>query len=389
MLPRIIVYSEIFPPKSGGSGRWFFELYSRLKVIKPVFLVGATPEDTPFDKTHSELHIVRYDIKRSNWGFRSLTSIKEYWRQFRILAKLIKENNAIEVHCCRILPEGVPALLAKIALGTPYTCYIHGEDIEVARTSRELTMLTKLIMRFATQLICNSKTTKGYVEKYWSAYQHKAVTLHPGVDTEYFIPAEATTTGTAGKIPTLLTVGRLQQRKGHDVVIKALAELKARGVIYQYRIAGDGEEKAALKALSDRLGVTDQVVFLAEISDQILKAEYQNCDIFILANRRVGNDDEGFGMVLLEAQACEKPVIAGRAGGTWETMIEQETGWLVDCTDKLALVALLTDQAALMQHQQLFGQAGRQYVLEHYSWPVLTAKAQTIFGWDIAECTEC
>lgn len=381
MPPKIIVYSEIFPPKSGGSGRWFFELYSRLKVIQPVFLVGAAPEDALFDKTHSELQIVRYDIKRSSWGFMSLTSIKEYWRQFRLLAKQIKNNNATEVHCCRILPEGVPALLSKLILGIPYTCYIHGEDIEVARTSRELTLLTKLVMRFATKLICNSKTTKGYVEKYWSAYQHKAVTLHPGVDTDYFIPVEPATAHSIEKAPTLLTVGRLQQRKGHDVVIKALAELKAKGVIYQYRIAGDGEEKAALKALSDKLAVTDQVVFLAEITDQILKTEYQNCDIFILANRRVGHDDEGFGMVLLEAQACAKPVIAGRSGGTWETMIEQKTGWLLNCTDELALVALLSDQANLMHHQQSFGPAGRQFVEEHYSWSVLTEKAKAIFGW--------
>jgi len=387
MKPKILVYSEIFPPKSGGSGRWFFELYSRISGISPIFLVGKTEGDAQFDQQHPDLLIERYQAKPSNWGFTSWPSLKEYWRQFRLIAKKIKKSHVQEVHCCRILPEGVPAMLAKIVYGTPFHCYIHGEDIEVARTSRELTLLTKCVMRFASKLICNSETTKGYVTQYWSAYTHKAIVLHPGVDTDYFCPAKV---NTGASFPpkqitrplTLLTVGRLQRRKGHDVVIKALARLKGQGIIYQYNIAGSGEEKTTLQQLVTAHKLQEQVTFLQEITDESLKQHYQHCDVFILANRRDGHDDEGFGMVLLEAQACETAVIAGRSGGTWETLQENTTGWLLDCTNENELVALLSRPDELLQKQQSFGAQGRKYVLANYSWPVLTKKACEIFGWN-------
>lgn len=378
MTSKVIVYSQIFPPKSGGSGRWFFELYRRLTVIEPVFLVGEAPGDKEFDQSHANLCIHRYQSEKTSWGFQSWHSVKEYWRQFRTLSKVINQHQIKEVHCGRILPEGVPALLAKLLKGVPYSCYIHGEDIEVARTSRELTLLTKLVMRYADRLICNSKTTQGYVERYWSAYLAKTVVLHPGVDTDFFQPLAIAELPDDNRPFTLLTVGRLQQRKGHDVVIKAIAELKKRGVFYQYRIAGDGEEKPHLQALCTQLGVADQVVFLQEISDEILKHEYQHCDLFILANRRVGNDDEGFGMVLLEAQACGKPVIAGRSGGTWETMQEGQTGWLVDCTDEIRLVQLLENQEVQLKAES-YGETGRRLVAENFSWIALAQKASHLF----------
>ena len=381
MTSKVIVYSQIFPPKSGGSGRWFFELYRRLTVIEPVFLVGEAPGDKEFDQSHANLCIHRYQSEKTSWGFQSWHSVKEYWRQFRTLSKVINQHQIKEVHCGRILPEGVPALLAKLLKGVPYSCYIHGEDIEVARTSRELTLLTKLVMRYADRLICNSKTTQGYVERYWSAYLDKTAVLHPGVDTDYFHPVDTAIMPKTNRLFTLLTVGRLQLRKGHDVVIKAIAQLKTRGIIYQYRIAGDGEEKANLLALCSQLGVTEQIVFLQEISDDILKHEYQNCDLFILANRRVGNDDEGFGMVLLEAQACDKPVIAGRSGGTWETMQEGKTGWLVDCQNETELVALLMDDLFQSKFES-YAAAGRQLVVDKFSWKEVSKKAEVYFSID-------
>jgi phosphatidylinositol alpha-1,6-mannosyltransferase len=79
-------------------------------------------------------------------------------------------------------------------------------------------------------------------------------------------------------------------------------------------------------------GVSDTVQFLGELPDERLIECYQQCDLFVLPNREVDGDFEGFGMVLLEAQACGKPVIAGDSGGTAETMVPGVTGLIADCT---------------------------------------------------------
>lgn len=374
MKKNIIVFSEIFPPKAGGSGRFLYELYRRNELIVANFYAAESPGADEFDHSHPEIQTQRYKAKATNWCLSSWQSIKDYWRHTMSLKKLVKQHQATAIHCCRILPEGMSALWQRLLFGVPYSCFIHGEDIEIARTSRELTLLTKLVMRFAERLICNSHNTKSYVEKYWSAYQHKAIVIHPGVDIEYFRPATGTSIQQINTPLTLLTVGRLQLRKGHDRVIEALAMLKKQGIVLNYRIAGDGEERARLETLIRQSDLTEQVCFLAEIDDESLLKEYQSCDLFILANRRVGNDDEGFGMVLTEAQACGKAVIAGNAGGTREALAPDITGWLVNCEqpDELAKLLATLSQTPTMISEK--ANRGRDFVISNYSWPRIVQK---------------
>jgi phosphatidylinositol alpha-1,6-mannosyltransferase len=102
--------------------------------------------------------------------------------------------------------------------------------------------------------------------------------------------------------------------------------------------------------------------------------------VFVLPNRSVGRDIEGFGMVLVEAQACAKPVIAGDSGGTAETMLVNETGFIVDCTTPEILAqklsALLADNELAVQ----MGQKGRTHVVETLDWENLTKQASRLFS---------
>lgn len=374
MKRKIIVYSEIFPPKAGGSGRFLYELYRRNDQIIPFFYAAESPGAEEFDRKHPHLLVQRYVAQPTSWSLSSWQSLKDFWRHAIALRQLVKKQQASTIHCCRILPEGMSALWQRLLLGVPYSCFIHGEDIEVARSSRELTLLTKLVMRFAEHLICNSHNTKGYVEKYWSAYQHKAVVIHPGVDTDYFMPGSNVLPFSSKQPLTLLTVGRLQLRKGHDMVIRAIAMLKEQGVLLHYRIAGDGSERQRLEALVKQFNLHEQVYFLAEISDAELLKEYQNCDLLILANRRVGNDDEGFGMVLTEAQACGKAVIAGNSGGTREALAPDVSGWIVDCDGPDELASLLALLNQFPEHITAKAENSRNFVIENYSWPTIVRK---------------
>src|SRR5438067_96216 len=108
-------------------------------------------------------------------------------------------------------------------------------------------------------------------------------------------------------------------------------------------IVGDGDERQVLRDLAAAEGQGDRVQFLGELDDEATIGCYQQCDLFLLPNRQVGQDIEGFGMVLLEAQACGKPVIAGASGGTAETMSIPETGTVIDCTTPDRLAEVVTD----------------------------------------------
>jgi phosphatidylinositol alpha-1,6-mannosyltransferase len=177
----------------------------------------------------------------------------------------------------------------------------------------------------------------------------------------------------------VLTVGRLQKRKGHDMMLRALAAIREAHPDVLYAIAGDGEERPALAAQSAELGLTGQVQFLGEIGDPELLACYQQCDLFALPNRQVGRDIEGFGMVLLEAQSCGKPVLAGASGGTAETMRIPETGRVVPCDEPGPLarevIALLSDPAL----RERMGRAARAWVVGQFDWDSLKDRAERLF----------
>jgi phosphatidylinositol alpha-1,6-mannosyltransferase len=147
-----------------------------------------------------------------------------------------------------------------------------------------------------------------------------------------------------------------------------------------YVMAGEGWERDYLARIVDELRLGDSVQFREVMTDEELAECYQQCDLFALPNRRVGWDIEGFGIVLLEAQACGKAVLAGRSGGTADTLIPGETGELVDCetTEPLAnaVVTLLRDPARL----ETMGTRGRALMVERFDWSVLMRQATSLFA---------
>jgi phosphatidylinositol alpha-1,6-mannosyltransferase len=207
--------------------------------------------------------------------------------------------------------------------------------------------------------------------------------MTPGVDTTQFVSAtpddqQRRQLGWLGR-KVILTVGRLQLRKGQDMMIRALPIVRRAVPDVLYAIVGEGEEKRRLQELAAQHGVQDCVQFRGEPKDDELVRCYQQCDLFVLPNRQVGQDIEGFGIVLLEAQACGRPVVAGASGGTAETLRDPETGRVVCCDypEPLAdaVVELLNDPA-LRAHM---GQAARAWAVENFDWVPLSRRASILF----------
>jgi phosphatidylinositol alpha-1,6-mannosyltransferase len=273
--------------------------------------------------------------------------------------------------------------MLKRSSGLPYLCYVHGEELNLATTSRELAWLTRRALRGASLVIANSHNTEGLLREGWGLRAERVRVLNPGADTGYFVPAPRDRARRArlgwGDRPVVLTVGRLQKRKGHDMMIRALAEVRRSFPDVLYAIVGDGEERAALEGLVDAEGLRGHVQFLGEVDDAGLLNCYQQCDLFVLANRQVGQDIEGFGMVLVEAQACGKPVVAGQSGGTAETMSVPQTGLVVPADTPGPVAAAVTELLSDGPRRTAMGRAARPWAVEHFDWDSLTARAGRLF----------
>lgn len=378
---KALLLSENWPPKVGGSGRWFWEVYSRVDRDNYFVAAGNDLLAHDFDKIN-EVKCMRWPLSVNCCGILSFSSIRVYLKLFLLLRAAIKYHQIEAIHCGRGLPEGFLGWLAWKWLGVPYLCYVHGEELPTYHSSREFKFLSKLVYRNARCIVVNSgNTRKSFIS--YTGIVDTVYVMHPGVDTTYFIP-KARDEEIRRQIlwsgrKVILTVGRLQKRKGHDHVILAMRCVRERIPDALYAIAGDGEERQYLESLVVAEGLQDHVQFLGQVDDLLMLSCYQQCDLFVLANREVDGDFEGFGMVLVEAQACGKPVLAGRSGGTAETMMPGETGVLVDAEKPEAIAQVIIDLLLDDTKLQHMGQCAAEWAQSKFDWRELVVQAEKTF----------
>jgi len=378
----VLVIAEVFPPAQGGSGRWLWELYRRFRGVDVHVVAGHAAGDAEFDRT-APLPIVRVPLSFRSWGVGNIRGAIDYVRTFLRLVPLITRVRPDAVHCGKCLPEGLIGAAVQAFTGIPYYCFAHGEELTLAADSRELGALTRFVLRRASQVIANSTHTKQLLREQWGVGDDRVTVLHPGVDTTRFVPRSADASirerlGWTGR-RVVLTVGALQKRKGQDMMIRALPDIRRRFPDILYAIVGEGWERTYLEQMARDHGVTDVVQFLGIPDDEALIECYQQCDVFALPNRHVGWDFEGFGIVLLEAQACGRPVITGRSGGTSETIDPLTTGVLVSCDTPEPIADAVCDLLDSGERAADMGARGRERAVTRFDWMVVTRQANDIF----------
>jgi phosphatidyl-myo-inositol dimannoside synthase len=198
--------------------------------------------------------------------------------------------------------------------------------------------------------------------------------IPPGVD----LPAQARPLAAAR--PTIVTVSRLADPyKGHDVLIGALALVRAEIPDVEWVVIGDGPLRPGLEALARSTGVADAVRFLGAVDDAERDRRLRSADVFAMPSRLPGAGlaGEGFGIVYLEAGAYGKPVVAGNVGGAPDAVLDGETGLLVDPTDRRALADALT---RLLREPELAARLGRaaQARVAGYAWPAVARRVEAL-----------
>lgn len=380
---KTLLLTEVFPPRKGGSGRWLFELYRRFPQGSAHVVAPEEPGCAEFDQTHS-LPVKRMPFRFSSWGLRNWSGMKEYSQAFWRLSAEVERVRPTMVHCGKAVPEGFLAWLLRWRYGIPYVCYVHGEELLLPRQSREIRWLTERALFGARAIVANSKHTQGMLVRDWKVPAKRIHVWHPGVDTTRFVPG-VPSDEVRGKLgwqgrTVVLTVGALQKRKGQDMMLRALPAIRQEIPNVLYAIAGEGWEKPYLEGLVQEYGLQDCVQMRGIPDDEELIQCYQQCDLFALPNRQVGWDFEGFGIVLLEAQACARPVLAGASGGTAETMIPGETGKVVPCDAPEALAAEVVGLLRDAELRERMGRLGRDWVVNKLDWVPLTRQASEVIA---------
>ncbi len=256
-------------------------------------------------------------------------------------------------------PDGVAAVMLGKYFNKPVTITARGTDINLIP---QFPLPRKMILWAANNAkglitVCNALKD----EMVQLGVAADTITpLRNGVDLQRFAPADRAAARAALGLThfTLLSVGLLDPRKGHDLVIKALVHLP--GV--RLMIAGTGPEKRALENLAEQLGVTERVTFLGGVPQVQLANYYNAADVLVLASSR-----EGWANVLLESMACGTPVVASNVWGTPEVVAAPEAGLLM----RERTPSALADAVGMLRAQYPDHQATRRYA-ERFSWDATT-----------------
>jgi len=172
--------------------------------------------------------------------------------------------------------------------------------------------------------------------------------------------------------PLWVVVGRLEEQKGHDVLLEALADLRGRGLDFTLVVAGDGSLRTALEARAESLGLGTRVHFVGALDDagSLLAA----ADAVVLPSRW-----EGLPLVLLEALVRARPVVATAVGGVPEVVEHDVHAELVPVADAGALADALERFHQRPDRAMRLGRAGAAHVLQHYTWQAVTEGFEEIY----------
>ncbi|WP_250461104.1 glycosyltransferase family 4 protein [Microbulbifer litoralis] len=333
----ILITTQSFPPDRGGMENLMGGLAEALAGCGQRVSVFTGP----IRDGGGPLAATGYSIRRfGGWRF--------WWRR-RKAAAVAATARAGDVQgvfadswkSAELLPE----------LGVPLAVLAHGMEFPENPSPRKRERIRRTLAA-ADTVIANSAYTASLVKPYL-ADERRLTVIHPPIgpqpqpDPEK-VAALRATLGDRG--PVLLTLARLEPRKGVDMVIRALPAVRDKYPQVVYLVAGTGDDRARLEQLAAAEGVADCVRFVGGIDDAEKAALYSQADLFAMPARREGDSVEGFGIVYREANWYGVPALAGREGGAADAVADGETGLLCDGADPgdvtAQILRLLDDPAA-------------------------------------------
>jgi phosphatidyl-myo-inositol dimannoside synthase len=353
---RPLLVTNDFPPKVGGIQHFALQLASRLP--DAAVLAGAHPDAEAHDAS------LPFRVMRGPSAFmlpsdRTLATIRE----------------AVETHRAGVVVFLSPLPLTMLApdLGVPWVAIAHGAELTVPSRLPGVAQAARRRLVQANGLFAVSRHTAGRLREFLGDDAPTIQLVRNGVALDTFRPdldgTEVRRRFGLEDDPVIACVGRLVPRKGQDRLIAALPEIRRRVPGTRLLLVGEGRLRERLERAADRLPA-GAVTFTGGVSRAELAQHFAAADVFAHPNRPrwFGLEQEGFGIIFLEAQACGKPVIAGRSGGAPEAVVEGETGLVVDGTDAEAIAEAATRLLDDRSLADRMGRAGRALVERRFSW---------------------
>ncbi len=363
---RLLLVSQDFPPRRGGIETYCREVAARLsRVCEAVHvLCPAHPRSGRLDAQQP------FTVHRVGGGGNLLPVLAA-----PAIARLVVRHQIEVLFHAQWQTAGVGALLRKRGRVGRLAIAVHGKELLLSPLHRAPALQRaydrgrRRVLEAADVLLPVSSFSRNLLPT--ASLRERCITVPNGVDAGRFATGDGDRFRRQwglGDDALLLTVARLVSRKGIDRVIEALSTLRHELPGVRYVVVGRGPDKARLQRLAQGAGLAGRVHFLENVSDDELPDAYAAADAFVLAARDEPQSVEGFGLVLLEAGAAGKPVVATAAGGMADAVVHERTGLLVPPEAPGALAAALRRVLTDGDFGASLGRGGQLHATGEGSW---------------------
>lgn len=367
-----LLVTNDFPPKVGGIQSYLWELWRRLDPESFTVLTTPHPDADGWDAQQS------FRIERVTDPV--LLPTKKLARRIDALADEVGAELVL-------LDPALPLGHLGPALHRPFGVIVHGAEVTVPGRLPGVQLDLRRTLRAASLVVAAGHYPADEARR-TAGRDLPIVVVPPGVDTERFAPlsgqeraAARVHFGLDPDAPLVLSVSRLVPRKGMDVLIRAVARVGDRLPSATLAIAGHGRDRRRLERLAQRHGSPTR--FLGRVDDDQLPLLYGCADAFAMLcrNRWLGLEQEGFGIVFLEAAACGVPQVAGASGGSAEAVKDGETGFVVDpATDAVGAAAVIRRILTEPDLASRMATASRYRAVDRYSYDRLARELEAGLG---------
>jgi glycosyltransferase involved in cell wall biosynthesis len=274
------------------------------------------------------------------------------------------QRRRVQVDCIHAHMAHVPtsiAMYAAATLGVPFSFTGHASDL-----FREYSLLPAKLRR-ASFVACISFWHRDFYQRMVADLgSQKLPVIRCGVDCSYFRPEERQPADRT----RILTVGRLVEKKGFDVLVAACKRLADAGREFECTIVGDGPEAARLRALIRNQGLNHVVRLVGSKTTAEIRKLMAQASLFVLPCRQARSGDrDGVPVVLMEAMACGLPVVSGDLESIRELIRDGETGLMAEPNDPDDLANRIIELIDDKELQHRLSMQGRQWVVEEFSSP--------------------
>lgn len=382
---RILVLTSTFPRWEGDHEPPFvFELSKRLVDQFDVMVLAPHAAGAKLTENIKglEVHRFRYCLPRFEklaYDGGILANLKQnplvyFLVPLFILSELISLIRILHqykidvIHAHWIIPQGLVAITASlftskrpIIIGTS-----HGADL-FGLPGKLFRWIKRMVIRHIDMLTVVSHAMRAYANQFKRKQEIEVISM--GVDlTCQFTPAY----GANRKTNEILFVGRLVEKKGVQYLIQAMPEILERYPCAELLIIGDGPARESLQKLADLKKLGSKVQFLGAIANTSLQDKYRHATIFVAPSIVAQDgDQEGLGLVLVEALGCECPVIASDLPAIRDVIIHNKTGLICKQKDSKDLALKIITLLGNRKLRESLGRAGRQHVLQNFDWKII------------------